>query len=70
MEYTKDIILHVNYGQGEKVNKKYCKWLWKIASVITNHKVITAVLSITVMLMFLDIILVTSFVQVLSNINL
>lgn len=69
MEYTKDVILHVNYGQGVNENKKSWNWLNKISSAITKHKMMTAVISITLMLMFLDIMLVTSFVQVLSSMS-
>lgn len=69
MEYTKDMILHVNYGQGEKKEKKTWNWVHKISLAITKHKMMTAVVSITVMLMFLDIMLVTSFIQVLSTVN-
>ena len=69
MEYTKDMILHVNYGQGEREAKKTWDWLHKISSAITKHTMMTAVVSITIMLMFLDIMLVTSFIQVLSTVN-
>ena len=69
MEYTKDMILHVNYGQGEKREKKTWNWVHKISSAITKHKMMTAVVSITIMLMFLDIMLVTSFIQVLNTVN-
>lgn len=68
MEYTKDMILHVNYGQEVK-QKKVWKWFHKVSSVITNHKMITAIVSITLMLMILDIMLVTSFIQVLSSMS-
>ena len=68
MEYTKDMILRVNYGQGGK-QRKIWKGFYKISSVIKNHKIMTAVVSITLMLMVLDIMLVTSFVQVLSTVS-
>lgn len=69
MEYTKDMILHVDYGQGEKRKKKTWNLVHKISSAITKHKMMTAVVSITIMLMFLDVMLVTSFIQILSTIN-
>lgn len=69
MEYTKDMILHVNYGQEVRAKRKGWNLFYKIVSVITGHKIITAVVSITFMLMILDIMLVSSFVNVLSTIN-
>ena len=70
MEYTKDMILHVNYGQGVKNKKKGWRLFYKISSVMEKHKIMTAVVSITFMLMILDIMLVTSFINVLSTISL
>lgn len=64
MEYTKDVILHVNYGQGVKTKRSVFN---KFGEAITKHKMITTVVSITLMLMILDFMLVTSFVQVLSS---
>lgn len=70
MEYTKDIILHVNYGQAVKTTRKGWKLFYKISSVMKKHKMMTAVISITFMLMILDIMLVTSFINVLSAMSL
>lgn len=68
MEYTKDMILHVNYGQVGNVQKN-TRHLWnRIGQAIVKHKMITTIVSITAMLMILDFILVASFVQVLSSI--
>lgn len=69
MEYTKDMILYVNYGQGVKTKKKGWNLFYKILSVIAKHKIMTAVVSITFMLMVLDIMLVTSFINVLSTMS-
>lgn len=68
MEYTKDMILHVNYGQ--TIEKKKAKWnvLERLSNTIAKHKMLTTIVSITLMLMILDIMLITSFVQILSSI--
>lgn len=65
MGYTKDIILDVNYGQAEaKVN-----WMKSILRTLSKHKMITSVISITIMLIILDCMLISSFVSVLSNLG-
>lgn len=70
MEYTKDVILHVNYGQTEKSKGKVWNLFYKISSAMGRHKIMTVVVSITLMLIILDMMLVASFVQVLNTINL
>lgn len=65
MEYTKDVILHVNYGQGAHAKKENI--FYKISSTIARHKVVTTVVLITTMLMILDVMLVASFLQILSS---
>lgn len=69
MEYTKDMILHVNYGQGVKAKRKKWNLFYKISLMIAKHKMMTAVVSITFMLIFLDIMLVASFANILSTMN-
>lgn len=65
MEYTKDIILNVNYGQAEKKQKFH--WIKGVVDTISEHKLLVSVISITMMLMILDFILISSFVNILSN---
>lgn len=67
MEYTKDVILQVNYGQGVKSKNKVWSILNKLGESVSKHKMITTVVSITLMLMILDFMLISSFVQVLSE---
>ena len=67
MEYTKDMILYVNYGQEVKSRRKFGRVFYKISSEIAKHKIMSAVVSITIMLMFLDIILVSSFIDILGS---
>lgn len=68
MEYTKDLILNVNYGQEGKTKKGGLTILGKVIEKITKHKAISTIVSITLMLMILDIMLVSSFVEILSSI--
>lgn len=67
MEYTKDVILHVNYGQDVKAKKSVRKIFNKFGETMSKHKMMTTVVSITLMLMILDFMLVTSFVQILCD---
>lgn len=61
MEYTKDVVFEINYGQARKKNI-FERFLENMA----KHRVITAIVSITFMLVVLDFILISSFVQALS----
>ena len=67
MEYTKDVILQVNYGQGIKSKKGVWKILNKLRENISKYKMLTTIVSITTMLIILDFMLVSSFVQVLGQ---
>ena len=68
MEYTKDVILQVNYGQGVKNKNKVWSIINKLGENVSKHNMIATIVSITLMLMILDFMLVSSFVQVLSTI--
>ena len=67
MEYTKDIIFTVSYGQ--EVKKSRFRFLERISRIIGRHKMITTIVSITLMLMILDCILIGSFINVLNNLQ-
>lgn len=66
MEYTKDMIFYVNYGQAER--KGRFQILQKAVEPIKRHKIMATIIGMTVMLSFLDFILLSSFIDVLSNI--
>lgn len=68
MEYTKDVILQVNYGQGVKSKNRVWSIINKFGATISKHKILTTIVSITAMLMIFDLMLVSSFVKVLSTI--
>lgn len=70
MEYTKDVILNVNYGQGEKARGRIWRLFYKISSAMGRHKIMTTVVSMTLMLIILDMMLVASFVQVLNSLSM
>ena len=64
MEYTRDIVLNVNYGQAG-INKEGL--ISKFIGKIMRHKIITSIVFITVMMISLDVVLVSSFIRILSN---
>lgn len=66
MEYTKDIILDVRY-KGEIGITKFKNWTSKIKKVVKNNKVIIFTLSLLSTLIVIDIVLVNSFLQLLTN---
>lgn len=66
MEYTKDMILGINYGQAKK--KRRIQFLEKIEKNVRKHKFITTIISITCTLVLIDFILIFSFVNILISI--
>lgn len=68
MEYTKDLILNVNYGQAGKNKKRELTIFERLMEKIAKHKAISTIVSITLMLMVLDVMLISSFVEILSSI--
>ena len=64
MSYTKDMVLEVNYGQAKEKSKK--GKLTKILDSMSRHRTMTTIISITLMLILIDLMLVASFMQVLS----
>lgn len=67
MEYTKDMIFYVNYGQAEQKGK--FQLVEKIIESVKKHKIMTMIIGMTVMLSFLDFVLLSSFINVLSSIE-
>ena len=67
MEYTKDVIFSVSYGQEARKNK--FGLFGKLCGVIGRHKMVTSIIFITLMLMILDCVLVGSFIEVLQNVT-
>lgn len=66
MEYTKDIIFNVHYGKNGQVSEKR-RISKKVMDWITRHKFMTTIILFTVILMIVDFILISSFIQVLST---
>lgn len=70
MEYAKDMVLDIKNGQGMKNNDE-----WKISKKkllkrglferISNHKIVVSVVAVTVGFMIIDMILISSFINVL-----
>ena len=72
MEYAKDIVLDLKNKTRKTSDEKVLakgksKLIW-LYEKITKHKVMTTVITATVGFMILDIMLISSFVSVLSKI--
>ena len=68
MEYTKDIVLNINYGQAGGKHKQKSNFFSRIFKVVSKNKIFTTILSIAIILIALDCMLISSFVQVLNRI--
>lgn len=69
MEYTKDIILELSNGQEtKKRNSKKRNILKKICSYISNHKIITSAIIAIISFIVLDMYLISSFMNILTEI--
>ena len=66
MEYAKDIILEVKDGQVVN-NKKQGLW-FRLGRSISNHKMLTTVITATISFIVIDLLLISSFVSVLMKI--
>lgn len=68
MEYTKDVILNIRYGQGvQSIKLKERKNLKKILEIYNNNKFIINTLILTTALVIIDIWMVSSFVNLLGT---
>ena len=65
MEYTKDLVLNVSYGQAGGKNKE--GKLERIWHKISKHKFISSIVGVTILLSALDVILIESFISVLNG---
>ena len=65
MEYTKDLVLNVSYGQAGRKDKE--SKFGKICSKISKHKFISSIVGVTILLSVLDFILIESFMSVLNG---
>ena len=67
MEYAKDIILE-NGQVLEKRQEKKKRGRKNIIHLITEHKIMTTIVTATISFIILDIVLISSFVNVLGKI--
>lgn len=63
MEYTKDIILNVQYGR--KINLKERKLVKKLIHIYINNKFIINILFVTTVLIVIDLYMVSNFINLL-----
>ena len=66
MEYTKDIILNLNYKEGIATNKLK-NWTNKIKKIIKTNKIIFICLTMLTTLITADLILISSFLNILAQ---
>lgn len=65
MEYTKDIILNVQYGR--KINLKERKAIKKLINIYKENKFIINILFITTALIVIDLYMVSNFINLLMT---
>ncbi len=63
MEYTKDIILNVQYGR--KINFKERKAIKRLIHIYKNNKFIINILFVTTALIVIDLYMVSNFINLL-----
>lgn len=63
MEYTKDVVFNVQYGQAMKLRER--KHIKKLIKIYNGNKFIINILSLTTILMAIDIWMVSSFINLL-----
>ncbi len=63
MEYTKDVIFNIRYGQAIKLKERKC--VKKLINMYNNNKFIINTLGITIILVTIDVWLVSSFINLL-----
>ena len=66
MEYTKDIILNLNYKEGIS-NNKLKNWTSKLKKVIKTNKIIFICLTMLTTLITADLLLISSFLNILAE---
>ena len=64
--YTKDMILNLNYKEGINTNK-FKEWTSKLKKIIKNNKIIFICLTMLITLISADLMLISSFLNILSE---
>lgn len=65
MEYTKDIILNVQYGK--KLGLRQRKMVKKMIDIYVNNKFIINILALTAILIIVDLCMVYNFINILVS---
>lgn len=64
MEYTKDVIFNVHYGQNvNKIKMGKDRWTSKLAKIYKSNKFIITTLLLTTALIILDLWMVSNFIN-------
>ncbi len=66
MEYTKDVIFNVQYGQGmQAIKLKERKFFKKLAKIYNDNRFIITTLGVTTILVVIDLWMVSGFINLL-----
>lgn len=69
MEYTKDVIFNVRYGEGvQAIKLKERKFIKRLIKTYNDNKFIIITLSLTSILIMLDLWMVSNFINLLVTI--
>ena len=67
MEYTKDMILQVRYGEVNRTLKhKKQKRTSRLLETLQKHRMITATVISAILFISIDMVLITNFIHILS----
>lgn len=66
MEYTKDVVLNINYKEGINTSK-FKIWTSNLKKVVNKNKIIFISLIMLTTLISADLILISSFLNILSQ---
>lgn len=67
MGYTKENVIQLNCMQKAKDKNRFIDFISRIYKFILQHKFMTVIVSVTVIMMILDFVLISSFIDVLNN---
>lgn len=66
MEYTKDVIFNIQYGEGvQAIKLKDRKFIKQLIKIYNNNKFIVIILALTTLLIMLDLWMVSNFIDLL-----
>ena len=68
MEYTKDVIFNVRYGESvQAIKLRERKFIKQLIKIYNNNKFIVIILALTTILIILDLWMVSNFIDLLVS---